>query len=381
MGIDFNRLRLKYHGDTVKLNEILQMECRHKCVKKLAEILQCDDFVFPSIALAEMSTSDDVAAIHADMVGGGMSVLDMTAGLGIDTFHFAKNGCQVTAVEMSDEAVRCLRTNAVALGLNDRIEIIEGDSIAWLAEHDRHYDVIFIDPARRDESGRHFALSKCTPDVTVSLPLLLSRCDRLIIKASPMVDISAAIKELGISDCEVTVIGTTRECKEVVFTLYSGAMNNGYNGRITKCITVGGGEYIESLYPAVEYGVPEKNMYLMQPYPAVMKGTGGRISGYVKLHPATHLYVSEHPRSDFPGWNYPVIEVVPFNKNGIKFIRESYPQINVATRNFPLSAPELIKKLKISEGGDNILFGATLQDGSKVMIVTGREIRPAKYGL
>ena len=76
-----------------------------------------------------------------------------------------------------------------------------------------------------------------------------------------------------------------------------------------------------------------------------------------------------------------MIEVVPFNKNGIKFIRESYPQINVATRNFPLSAPELIKKLKISEGGDNMLFGATLQDGSKVMIVTGREIRPAEDGL
>lgn len=371
MSVDFNRLRLKYHGDAARLDEILQMECRYKCAAKLASTLQCEGFVFPSLALAEMSTSDDVAAIHAQMAGAGVSVLDMTAGLGIDTFHFAANGCKVTAIELSPDALRCLHTNAEALGYNGKVEIIEGDSVAWLASNDRHFDVIFIDPARRDDSGRHFSLNRCVPDVTVSLPLLLSRCDMLMIKVSPMLDISAAIKELGISGCGVTIIGTTRECKEVVLTLTK--TDNLDNS--VRCVTVGHGEYCESVYESQDYGIPDVGMYLLQPYPAVMKGTGGRVNGYVKLHPSTHLYISDKLCPAFPGWNYPIIEVVPFNKSGIKYIRESYPKINVATRNFPLTAPELVKKLKVTEGGDNMLFGATLNDGSKVMIVTGREIR------
>lgn len=66
MATDFNKLRLKHHGDPQKLHEILQMECRHKCAKKLASTLEeCPEFIFPSLSLAEMSTSDDVAAIHA----------------------------------------------------------------------------------------------------------------------------------------------------------------------------------------------------------------------------------------------------------------------------------------------------------------------------
>ena len=373
MSVDFNKLRLKYHGDAEKLEEILQMECRHKCAGKLSVTLQCEKFIFPSLALAEMSTSDDVAVIHAGMVGTGLSVLDMTAGLGIDTFHFAGNGCHVTAVELSPDAIRCLRSNASSLGLDDRVEIIEGDSVAWLADNNRHFDVIFIDPARRDDSGRHFSLGKCVPDVTSSLPLLMSRCDRLIIKASPMMDISAAVKDFGIAGCDVTVIGTTRECKEVVLTLTEEIIKN--NAIRVRCITVGQGEYIGKNDYNHEYGIPGKGKYLLQPYPAVMKGTGGRVGGYAKLHPATHLYVSDELCPEFPGWNYPITDVIPFNKSGIKSVREKYPKINVATRNFPLTAPELVKKLKVIEGGDNMLFGAILNDGSKAMIITGREIR------
>ncbi len=373
MSVDFNRLRLKYHGDADRLDEILQMECRHKCATKLSKTLQSDRFIFPSIALAEMSTSDDVAEVHARMVGRDVSVLDMTAGLGIDTFHFAENGCQVTAVELSPVAVRCLRNNTTALGLEERIEIIDGDSIAWLTDNDRHFDVIFIDPARRDDSGRHFSLAKCVPDVTESLPLLISRCDRLVIKASPMVDISAALKELRVSGCDVTVIGTTRECKEVVFTLTCDSLAK--KEIKIRCITVGHGEYNAPEQYDWEYADPKMGMYLLQPYPAIMKGTGGRVSGYNKLHPATHLYVSTELKPVFPGWNYPMIDVVPFNQAGTKYVRETYPKNNLVIRNIPLSAPELVKKLKVTEGGDNMLFGATLHNGSKVMIITGREIR------
>lgn len=367
MSDDFSRLRLKYYGNADKMCSILQMECRHKCAKKLARTLSiCDSFEFPSLALAEMSTSDDVADIHADMVGNTGRVLDMTAGLGIDTFRFAERGCDVTAIDLSAVATNTLRHNAAALGLADKVRIIEGDSVEWLRNNEEDFfDVIFIDPARRDDSGRHFALSKCSPDVTTVLTLLLKRCRRVIIKASPMVDISAAKRELGIDYCKTTVIGTNRECKEVVFELSLAGDHDDL-----ECVTVDYGRYTPARPDSMTYLMPLPGDYLMQPYPAVMKGTGGIVAGYDKLHPATHLYVSKTVEKEFPGTHFKIVDILPFNKKVVKSFREKYPKINVITRNFPLSAPELVKKLKIQEGGEYILFGATLMDGSKVLIVT-----------
>lgn len=370
MSEDYNRLRLKYHGDSAKLGEILQMECRDKCSRKLSDTLSCDGFIFPSLALAEMSTSDAVAEVHASMIEGGCRLLDMTAGLGIDSFHFAAKGCDVTAVELSHEAAVTLRHNATVLGYSDKLHVIEGDSIDWLAGCDEHFDVIFIDPARRDTSGRHIALKQCSPDITVAMSLLMSRAKRVIVKLSPMIDISSAKSELGISHCDITVIGTTRECKEVVMSIRESDANDTDTDDTTICVTIGNGSYQAFSSVRCDYGLPVVGNYLLQPFPSVMKGTGGTVAGYTKLHPSTHLYVTDSPLPDFPGLHYRIIDIVPFNKRDIKKIKTTYPKINVITRNFPLSAPELVKKLAVKEGGDKMLFGAIMHDGSKALIIT-----------
>lgn len=372
MSEDFSRLRLKYHGDKRMLREILQMECRHKCSKKLSATLsELPDFEFPSIALAEMSTSDDVADVHSSMVKAGDRILDMTAGLGIDALHFAKKGCDVTAIEIDKDAADALCNNIRSLKLGN-IQVVHGDSVEWLKTTQEHFDVIFIDPARRDSSGRHFLFSQCSPDITAILPCMFARCDRIIVKASPMIDIKSAIGELGIANCNIVVIGNNKECKEVVFDI---DRNNAvYN---TECVTIGrqcytlsGKDTTTNLYVA-----PEPGKVLMQPYPAGMKGTGGNIAGYDKMHPFTHLYISDEPISAFPGLQYKIKDVLLFNKENIRRFRNYYPKVNVVTRNFPLSAPDLVKKLKVREGGDITVFGATVFDGSKVLIVTESPIQ------
>ena len=90
MATDYNALRLKFHGNPEALDQILQQECRAKCVKKLSETISSPLFRFPSLALAEMCTSDEVAEIHAGMVTAECTVLDMTAGLVIDSIHFSQ---------------------------------------------------------------------------------------------------------------------------------------------------------------------------------------------------------------------------------------------------------------------------------------------------
>ncbi len=365
MSVDYASLRLKHHGDPVMMDQILQSECREKTARKLPTLSQCENFRFPSLAVAEMATSEAVAEIHAGLSGCPRSVLDMTAGLGVDAIAFASAGAHVTAIEIDPLSARTLRDNVSELGLEDRIRVVEGDSVQWLKETDERYDTIFIDPARRDKTGRHFTLSECHPDVTGLMSLLRSRCDTLIIKTSPMLNIN----ELENERADVAVIGTTRECKEMVFII-----SDKSSGQVD-CHTVGKGIYRVEKNDDQIFGLPAEGDFLLQPYPSVMKGRGtDTITCATKLHPFSHLFFSHEIPEDFPGEALRIEKIYPFDKRGIKQAATEMPRCNVAVRNFPLTAPELVKRLKIKEGGECTLFGTTGPDGQRLLIAA----RPVK---
>lgn len=377
MPVDYPALRLKHHGDRAKLDEILQMECRDKCARKLPSLVLREGFVFPSIAVAEMSTSEAVAEVHASLVADGESVLDMTCGLGIDTFAMARMGASVTSVELDRHTFETACHNAEVLGLGN-LEIVNADSVQWISKCGRRFDAIFVDPARRDSSGRHFALSECMPDITVCRDMLLSRCDRLIVKMSPMADISRSMAELGVERCRIIVIGTVKECKEVVFVI---SRTPSGDDELVECVTVGHGRLTfkrGGTVPSVVYAVPEKGEYLLEPYPAVMKaaslGALGHIEGVAKVAPNTHLFVSPTDQRGFPGERMLIEEVLPFGKTAIKSFASRYGIINVAVRNFPLPAPALAAKLRVKEGGDRMVHGITTVSGDRLLVVTSMPV-------
>ncbi|MCM1521204.1 MAG: class I SAM-dependent methyltransferase [Muribaculaceae bacterium] len=360
MSSDFARLRLKYHGDPVKMEEILQAECREKGAMKFPKLITVQNFIFPSLSVTEMATSEAIAEIHASMVPEGSRVLDMTAGLGVDAIAMATRGSRVTAIEIDSRTASVLRQNVETLGLSESVTVIEGDSTEWLKNNYDTFDVIYIDPARRDSAGRHFTLRNCHPDVISLMPLLMERGRKIIVKASPMLN-ADSLSEFG---ADPVVTGTASECKELLFILPGSGSDN------VRCVTAGHGEYTVRPHIRVSYGVPKPGEILLQPFPAVMKGGGNVVmDGVKKLSPFSHLYFSAEPHQAFPGEAYGIIEIVPFNKRGIKEVSERYPEINVAVRNFPLRAPELVKKLGIKEGGDLMLFGTTGSDGEKMTII------------
>lgn len=359
MSTDYASLRLKHHGDAVMMERILQRECREKTARKLPTLAKCDIFRFPSLAVAEMATSEAVAAIHAEIAGRPRTVLDMTAGLGVDAIAFASAGAHVTAIEIDPHTAGTLRENVSALGLDDRITVVEGDSTQWLKETAERYDTIFVDPARRDKTGRHYSLRECHPDVTGLMPLLRAGCDTLIIKTSPMLNIN----ELESEHADVAVIGTARECKEMVFII-----SDTTSGRV-ECHTVGKGVYHVERHGEQRFGLPAEGDYLLQPFPSVMKGRGtDTITCAAKLHPFSHLFFAPEIPDSFPGEAFWIERIYPFDKRGIKHAAADMPKCNVAVRNFPLTAPELIKRLKIKEGGERMLFGTTGPEGQKLLI-------------
>ncbi|MDE6485080.1 MAG: class I SAM-dependent methyltransferase [Duncaniella sp.] len=367
--MDFNALRLKYHGDPAKMEEILQAECRHKCARKLARTLLHDDFRFPSTSLAEMATAEPVADFHARMIRGAGTVLDMTLGLGIDAFAMARMGMRVTGVELDSRAADVARENARALGI-ENIEIVNADSVAWLNETDRHFDLIFIDPARRDGSGRHFALADCQPDVTRILPLMLSHAGKVMIKCSPMLDISRLRADTSVS-ADVIAVGTARECKELLVILpgtgITAAVTVDENGELP---ATPGDKNVQPASPA-------PGTFLLEPFPSVMKAGASLLLddrfGSCRIASSTHLYCSATVPEGFPGEAFRIIEVHDFNKRSCSDISRRYGMLNVATRNFPLSAPQLVKKLGVKEGGEFRLFGITAADHRKYLIITANE--------
>ncbi|MCM1162688.1 MAG: class I SAM-dependent methyltransferase [Muribaculaceae bacterium] len=329
-------------------------------MSKLPKLCSNPEFEFPSLKVAEMATSEAVASIHAAMVEPGSKVLDMTAGLGVDAFAFAANNCSVTAIELDTHTAEALKKNVVTLGLQNLIDVVGADSTVWLENNSATFDVIFIDPARRDECGRHFLLKDCHPDVISLMPLLLSRASKVIVKASPMLNCDA-LDDFG---ADVYIVGTTTECKELVFTLPSSGSN------MVKCITVGHGEFTVTGSSDIPLGLPSEGQILLQPYPTVMKAGGNvDIDGVRKLNAFSHLYFSETHVSYFPGEAYEILDIIPFNKRNAKSLKAKYPEINVAVRNFPLRAPELASMLKIKEGGSLMLFGTTGPDNEKLLIV------------
>lgn len=381
---DTNRLRLAHHGNDSMPAVIDQIECRQRTAAKLHETLSnIPQFVFPSVLSAEQSTSDDLAEYHARLLDcDGKRVLDMTCGLGIDTLHFAKQAKAVTSVEITAETCECARHN-MSLAGKDNVTVICGDSVEFLDNlKPDSYDRIFIDPARRGDHGqRVFGLSGCKPNVTVLLPKMLEVASKIVIKASPMLDVKHTIKELR-NVSQVVAVGTRTECKELVIICERGLSEMPEEDVKISAVTINNGSVLsdftftlnEELAATPNYGEPKRGEFLYVPYPASIKtGAFNILSARFNVTacgPNSHLFFSEAVSSDFPGTRYEIIEVYPFGKKGVKALTLGHKTMNVTVRNFPLSAEQLFKKLKVKPGGDLRLFATRTNDNSHIMILT-----------
>ncbi|MDE7449307.1 MAG: class I SAM-dependent methyltransferase [Paramuribaculum sp.] len=369
------KLRLKYGGDSEKEFAILQIECRRKAASKLSDTLRCEAFEFPTALSAEQCTSDMLAGYHARLIEDGVRVLDMTFGLGIDAFHLARKASVVDGVEISPEVAEAGQHNAAALGA-DNVKVICGDSMEVLGSlAPDSYDVIFIDPARRGDAGqRLYALSDCRPDVTALLPRMLEVAPKVIVKASPMIDLSQCMRELpGCSN--IYCIGTRAECKEVV-----AVVERGYTGEsVITAVTMSRDDVSEFSFRAgEEFPKPQcegavAGQFLYEPWPAVMKSGGmsaiaAAFPSLRKLHPNTHLFVSRERIEGFPGDRFVIDRVNPYASHVIKDYARRKEAAEFGIRNFPIAAQTVVKRLGLIQKGPRRLFAVTSVNGPELIL-------------
>lgn len=387
IGDNPSTLRLKHsHGKhDFDINAaIVQIECRKKFGRKLADTLEAfPEFYFPSTLAGEQSTSDRLAVWHTQLIPEGETAADLTAGLGIDALHFSRKASGITAVEQNPELVKALEYNAKGLKV-DNIKIVNGDCRDFIEKAlnaGEHYSAIFIDPARRAADGsRVFALADCEPNVVAMLPMLRKLCNLLVVKMSPMLDISHTASELeGVFS--ITALGTATECKELVALL---DFNNIKDEPVIEGVTLlpdgkekifsySASEERNTLAPAQGTGV-KKDDYIFEPYPSVMKTgafkTLAAAYGLNIFQANTRLFYSSEINPDFPGKIYRVIDVLPYASNVIKRFKRNYPVVNVAVRNFGMTAEALRAKLGVEDKGPLRLYGITDAADKKLLVVT-----------
>ncbi|MDE5773107.1 MAG: hypothetical protein K2H86_01445 [Muribaculaceae bacterium] len=357
-----------------------QITARRKLAKKLSSFIACPDFIFPSLLAGEQATNEAVARYHTNLFGNKKRILDMTAGLGIDSLTAARTN-SVTACELDPLKAAALRHNAKILSIpSDKqpgIQILNTDSTEYIYGTDTRFDIIFADPARRsDKNDRVYNPADCLPDMVAANDEIITRTDRLIIKHSPMLDIRMATELFGHLK-SIHLICYKGELKEVLTDQQAG-----YDGETdVYCIDITDdtgtnttfrykhdkNTELKNIRYATIHDLKEDN-YLCIPNAAVMKAAPWHelVSQYPtikKLDPNTHIFISDSAPASFPG-RVCRITGLP-DRHRLKEIKGL--RYNVVCRNYVMEAPSLEKKLKVKPGGDRYIIGVKCDNKPIIM--------------
>ena len=316
---------------------------------------------------------------ESDTLVAKRAMVDLTGGFGVDFSYLARGFSQATYVERQRHLCDLAEHNMAALGL-DQARIVCGDGVEYLRQMGP-VDFIYLDPARRDEHGsRTYAIEDCTPNVLELRDLLLAKSQYTLVKLSPMLDWRKAVADFDGTVHEVHIVATGNECKELLLVLGQQVHEEPSAPRV---FCVNDNQRIDYDSAAYTQGLriggkplPEAKNYLYEPNASIMKaGCFDLVEerfGVTQVGPSSHLFVSATPVADFPGRGFAIEAIGGMNKKDIKRLLNGTKQANIAVRNFPLTAPQLRKKLKLADGGPVYLFGTTMQGCDHVLLRTSK---------
>ena len=351
-----------------------QIAGRQKAREKLPEWYAIEGILYPRKVSMEQCSSSQTADYKASLVEGE-SFADFSGGFGVDTVALAREFSSGYYVEPQEELCELFRHNSKTLGINN-VEVINGTMEERLASIEP-VDTIYLDPSRRDTHGRKVvALADCTPNLLEWKSALLERCNTLMVKLSPMIDIHQTLRDLP-ETFAVHVIAVEGECKEVVFLLSRADNINRIPTIIAIDICKEATNRIESTLETERTTPPriatELGTYLYEPNAAVMKaGLFNTLSQQFqisKLAANTNLFTADQLCEDFPGRVFRIEAVLEFHPRKTGKELSHIGCANIAVRNFPLSAEELRKTLKINDGNKYYLFGCTIGERHRTLLL------------
>lgn len=359
---------------------LTQIAALQIAAKKLPSWSKTDGIIWPERLPMEQCSSEATAMIKREIVErliakeARRSMADLTGGLGVD-FSFIAPLFEVAAyVDSNADLCRIAENNFKLLGL-PHTHIINSKAEDFLAAMPP-CTLLFIDPARRlSTGGRAFAIADCTPNIEQLLPQLMQKCQYMIAKLSPMLDLTAVERSLAPYVRELHIVESEGECKELLAVCSN--KNSGQEPFVV-CHTPQG-EFsfpIEECRKDTAYILESDDYndfnYFYIPFKSLAKASAmSWISNRYNLGMIardSHIFMSTYPEKGFPGRYFRLNGVMDFGSPILKIAMKEIGKANVAVRNFPLTAEQLRRKLHISDGGDQYIFGTTTAQGHRILL-------------
>lgn len=369
-------LQAKKHPQVDMAMAVVQIAGRQIAEAKVPLWHRTEGLFYPKHLSMEQCSSEVTALYKASLVEGE-TFADLTGGFGIDCSFLSRRFKKADYVERQAELCELASHNFPLLGL--QIEVHNEDGVEYLKRMDP-VDCLFLDPARRDgHGGKTVAISDCEPDVSMLEDLLVEKAKTVMVKLSPMLDLSLALKTLK-NVREVHVVSTDNECKELLLILHKSPISSQVSIHCINALGASNGCRIYQEYTFTQEQertsdcllAKEVGAYLYEPNASILKAGAYRslTQSYEvkKLHPSSHLYTSSHFIENFPGRRFKVEGISTFGKKELKTFLQGMEKANITIRNFPSSVADLRKRLKLKEGGEDYIFATTLVDESKVLI-------------
>jgi len=358
-----------------------QLAGRRKSKLKLPTWYKTKGIAYPPTVNLEQSSSEATALFKVKIIRSLFSkqtnliAVDLTGGFGIDSYYFSQEFKSTHYVEPNKDLFEIAHHNHQALAASS---IVHHNTTAekFIDATSLNFDLVFLDPSRRDQQSRKvFKLADCSPDITNLQEKILEKCHFLLVKASPLLDIQQGLREIKHIK-KVFVVSVGNECKELLFLAeknYLGevdieAVDLTQEGKVKSAFTFNVAEEKNAIAQA-----GEPSTFLYEPNAAILKSGAFKLISQkfklAKLAPNTHLYTSSELVSGFPGKTFRIEVLDPDTKELRQ--RLTNQQVNVMTRNYPLKAEELKKKLKLLDGGDKFLIGFSTQQKKHLALCSG----------
>lgn len=343
-----------------------QVKGKQVAKKKFPSLHQTPKIYYPPSVNLEQASSEATANYKASVVNG-KTIIDLTAGFGIDCLAFAQHFESVIHIERNTELSEIVQSNVNVLGLN--IECFNGTFQSYLEENPtKKFDCIYLDPARRDTSGRKFILEDLEPNIFEYLSDFWQRTDQILLKLSPLLDITSTLFQLEHTK-EIHVVAVKNEVKELLVLLDK--YHQGHNPKIT-CVNLNTlQEKVEHFYEdeinsSVQFHDVKK--YIYEPNASLLKAGAFKYITQLfpvdKLHQNTHLYTSYALLDNFPGKRFEILKTIENPKKEILGMKA-----NVIVKNFNQNIDILKKKYKIRDGGDQTLLFCQTISGYKIFLL------------
>ncbi|OIN56874.1 SAM-dependent methyltransferase [Arsenicibacter rosenii] len=351
-----------------------QIAARQKARYKLQSWYENFSLFFPSPLSVEQASSEQTALYKASLISGDI-LLDLTGGMGVDTWAFSKQANVVLYAERVAELAAITAHNLQALGAtNVSVQAIEGPEL--LRQQPGVADWIYLDPARRDEhGGKVVRLTDCEPDVTALWPLLLEKGRSIMIKTSPLLDLETTIRQLpGLTD--IYIVAVRNEVKEVLLIKRQLITDEPIGFHAVNLLSDQTVSFSfkreEERTVDVQFADPES--YIYEPNAAILKAGAFRSLAarlnLKKLAPHSHLYTSTEPVTFPYGRTFLLKGICKPDRKALQPYVAAEKKANLTVRNFPQQVDELKKKLGLRDGGDIYILATSLKNGDKKLLIT-----------